>query len=218
MGGQRHASTALPPEKRASTQFTGGWVGPIIGLDGCGNLTPTGTRSPDYPVSSRSLHRVIYSGPQFETKYIHFMSVSGSKFFPGLTSKKVCIFVWVIYSLFWLPCYLTSRKWPWPDKIRCRRDFAAKKTEQTICARQDAAEVSQGIPVPKIRKKQSGAAYLSVWIPVSSAAPILAVWQRRGRQRNFHIGFHVTCERPDFGDFSYFLGLFISICWSICMH
>ena len=35
-GGQRHAPTALPPGKRPGTHFTGGWVGPRAGLDGCG--------------------------------------------------------------------------------------------------------------------------------------------------------------------------------------
>jgi hypothetical protein len=36
VGGQRHAQAALPPGKRPVTHFTGGWVGPRAGLDGCG--------------------------------------------------------------------------------------------------------------------------------------------------------------------------------------
>ena len=36
VGGQRHAQAALPPEKRPGTNFIGGWVGPRVGLDGCG--------------------------------------------------------------------------------------------------------------------------------------------------------------------------------------
>ena len=33
VGGQSHAPAALPP---GITRFTGGWVGPRAGLDGCG--------------------------------------------------------------------------------------------------------------------------------------------------------------------------------------
>jgi hypothetical protein len=35
MGGQSHFPAALPQEKKASTHFTGGWVGPRASLDGC---------------------------------------------------------------------------------------------------------------------------------------------------------------------------------------
>ena len=49
MGGQRHALSALPLGKRAGTHYTGGWVGPRAGLDGCGKPRPTGIRSPDRP-------------------------------------------------------------------------------------------------------------------------------------------------------------------------
>jgi hypothetical protein len=35
VGGERHAPTALPPEKRPFTPFTGGGVGPSACLDGC---------------------------------------------------------------------------------------------------------------------------------------------------------------------------------------
>ena len=36
VGGQRHASTALPLGKRPGTHCIGGWVGPRAGLDGRG--------------------------------------------------------------------------------------------------------------------------------------------------------------------------------------
>jgi hypothetical protein len=35
-GSQRHVPVALPPGKRHGTYSTGGWVGPRVGLDGCG--------------------------------------------------------------------------------------------------------------------------------------------------------------------------------------
>jgi hypothetical protein len=35
LGGHRHAPAALPPGMRPNTYFTGGWVGPRAGLDGC---------------------------------------------------------------------------------------------------------------------------------------------------------------------------------------
>jgi len=40
MGGQDHASAALPPEE-TGTYFTGGRVGLAIPLDGIENLAPT---------------------------------------------------------------------------------------------------------------------------------------------------------------------------------
>jgi hypothetical protein len=36
VGGQRRASAALPPGKRPGIHCTGGWVGPRVGVDGCG--------------------------------------------------------------------------------------------------------------------------------------------------------------------------------------
>ena len=39
--GQRHALAALYPREKAGTHCTGGWVGPRVGLDGCGkSLSP----------------------------------------------------------------------------------------------------------------------------------------------------------------------------------
>ena len=40
MGGQHHATAALLPVNRPSTHCTGGWVGPMAGLDGCGKSCP----------------------------------------------------------------------------------------------------------------------------------------------------------------------------------
>jgi hypothetical protein len=39
VGGQRHAPTNLPPGK-TGTHCIGGWVGPRVGLDGCGKSRP----------------------------------------------------------------------------------------------------------------------------------------------------------------------------------
>jgi len=51
VGGQRHASAALPPGKRLRTHCIGDWVGPKAGLDGRGISLPhrnsiPGTSSP----------------------------------------------------------------------------------------------------------------------------------------------------------------------------
>jgi len=40
VGGQRHASAALPPGKRPGTHCIGGWVDPNAGLDKCGKSRP----------------------------------------------------------------------------------------------------------------------------------------------------------------------------------
>ena len=42
LAGQRYAVAALSPGNRPGAHFTGGWVGPWAGLDGCGNLEPNG--------------------------------------------------------------------------------------------------------------------------------------------------------------------------------
>jgi len=54
VGGQHHAPTTLPPEKRPSTQHTGRWVGPRAGKSppppGCNRQTvqPTDSRYTNY--------------------------------------------------------------------------------------------------------------------------------------------------------------------------
>jgi len=38
VSGQQHTLATLFPQERASTHFTGGWVGPRAGLDGWNHL------------------------------------------------------------------------------------------------------------------------------------------------------------------------------------
>jgi len=64
VGGQRHASAALYPRERPGTHWTGGWVSPRVGLEGCGKSAPTGIQSPDRSVRSEPLYRLNYPGPQ----------------------------------------------------------------------------------------------------------------------------------------------------------
>ena len=52
MGVQRHAATALPPGKRLVIHCMGDWVGPRVGLDGCGKSRPHRDSVPDRPVRS----------------------------------------------------------------------------------------------------------------------------------------------------------------------
>ena len=44
-----------------------GWTCSRAGLDGCGKSRPTGIRSPDRPVRSKSLHRLSYPYPHPRT-------------------------------------------------------------------------------------------------------------------------------------------------------
>ena len=39
-GGQRHAPTKLLPGERFGTHYTGGWMDPRAGVDGCGIAQP----------------------------------------------------------------------------------------------------------------------------------------------------------------------------------
>jgi hypothetical protein len=41
VGGQRHAPAALLRGRSPDIPFTGGWVGPRAGLDGCGKISPS---------------------------------------------------------------------------------------------------------------------------------------------------------------------------------
>ena len=64
-GGWFNATPRLQPQERIpGTHCIGGWVGPRAGLNGCGNLAPTGIRSPDRPARSESLYRLSYPGPR----------------------------------------------------------------------------------------------------------------------------------------------------------
>jgi hypothetical protein len=59
VGGQRHAPAVLPLGRRPCTYCIGGWVGPIVGLEGLENLPHTGIRSPDRPaLASRVTHGI----------------------------------------------------------------------------------------------------------------------------------------------------------------
>ena len=63
VGGQRHAPAAFTPEKDPVpiVQEAGWATGPV--LIGVENLAPTGIRSPDCPVRSKSLYRLHYPSP-----------------------------------------------------------------------------------------------------------------------------------------------------------
>jgi len=58
--GQQHAPAALYPRERPGTHFTGGWVGPRAGLDGCRKSRPQRDWIPDRPAHSQSLYRLSY--------------------------------------------------------------------------------------------------------------------------------------------------------------
>jgi hypothetical protein len=62
VGSQRHAPAALPPGKTPGTHCIGGWVGPMVGLDGCKTLASIGIQFPDRPARSESLYRLSYPG------------------------------------------------------------------------------------------------------------------------------------------------------------
>ena len=66
MAGQRHASAALPPGRGPDTHYTGCWVGPRAGLDGCGKShPPTGIRTPACPgANTANFHFSYLLSPQ----------------------------------------------------------------------------------------------------------------------------------------------------------
>ena len=55
VGGQRHASAALPAGNRPGTHCIGVWMGPRAGIDGCGKSRPPQGFDPRtaQPVASR---------------------------------------------------------------------------------------------------------------------------------------------------------------------
>ena len=59
MSGQKHAPAALYPRERPGTHFTGGWVGPMAGLEG-GKSRPHRASILDLPARSHSLYRLSY--------------------------------------------------------------------------------------------------------------------------------------------------------------
>jgi hypothetical protein len=79
VGGQHHASAALPPGKRHDIHCTEGWLGPRAGLDGCWKISPPpGFDPPDRPTSSDSLNRLSYRGPitEFDCTNFNFKHVT----------------------------------------------------------------------------------------------------------------------------------------------
>jgi hypothetical protein len=95
VGGQRHASAALPQES-PGTQCTGGWVDPRGRSGRVRKISPpTGIRSADCPARSHSLYRLSYPGPTALCTYLFYctnftFSCSRSSFhtFPNL--KREC--------------------------------------------------------------------------------------------------------------------------------
>ena len=71
VGEQGRGTAALPPGQRLDTQFTGGWVGPRAGVDGCGKLFLTTSTTPDHqPVTSRYTDWAILAHYILYKKYI----------------------------------------------------------------------------------------------------------------------------------------------------
>jgi len=66
MGWVVNATRSLYPREIPGIKCIGVWVDPRAILDGCGNLVPTGIRSPDRPVRSEWLYRLNYPGPPQE--------------------------------------------------------------------------------------------------------------------------------------------------------
>jgi hypothetical protein len=81
VGGQLNSSAALTPGKGHGTCYTGGWVGPTDGLNGCGkSRLPTGIRSPDRLPRSYPLYRLRYPGPyvlQYRSIFTNSVCTSG---------------------------------------------------------------------------------------------------------------------------------------------
>ena len=61
----------LYPRERPGTHCAGGWVGPMVGLEGRINLARTGIRSPDHPARSQSLYRLSYTAHKTELTFRH---------------------------------------------------------------------------------------------------------------------------------------------------
>jgi len=75
LGGQRHALPALPPGKILGTNYTGGWLGPRAGLDGCGKsrLLPGFDPRAFQPVA----HRYVVTTDFVRTDVTRFVVASG---------------------------------------------------------------------------------------------------------------------------------------------
>ena len=93
-------SGPLYPLERHGTHCIGGWVGPRVGLDGCGKSHPaTRIRSPDRPACSESLYRLSYPGPSFRCTCMYATrafvagldSVVGTRWFCDVRSRDVVL-------------------------------------------------------------------------------------------------------------------------------
>ena len=96
--GQRHAPAALYPRERPGNHCTGGWVGPRVGLDSCGNLATTGIRSPDRPARSQSLYRLRY--PTHPHKLLFLFQVG--------RHASGCIQYWQFSASYSFTCCITT--------------------------------------------------------------------------------------------------------------
>ena len=85
------------PQERAGTHCTEGWVGLRNGLDRCGNLAPTGIRSPDRPASTESLYRLSYLCSKFCTvaPIVHGLPL-WNYHRPGAKNNEVTCRIWVL--------------------------------------------------------------------------------------------------------------------------
>jgi len=63
------------PGKRPVSHCIGGWVGPSAGVNGCGNLAPTGIRSRDRPARSESLSRDIFANDAELKTNLHSVAI-----------------------------------------------------------------------------------------------------------------------------------------------
>jgi hypothetical protein len=70
MRGQRHEPAALPQGKIASTLFTGGYVGPRGSVEGRRKYPALLDSTPDRPVRSECLYRLLYSDPR-NSKFVN---------------------------------------------------------------------------------------------------------------------------------------------------
>ena len=82
--GQRHAPAASPSRKRPGTNFTGGWVGPRAGLDGCGISRP----HRDSIARTPSLYRLRYSIPRKAYRPCENVSLSHCMTFLSLVAIR----------------------------------------------------------------------------------------------------------------------------------
>jgi hypothetical protein len=81
VGSQGHVLAALPPGNRPASHCTGGWVGPTIGLDGCGKsplpelnawaVQPVASRYAEYAIPA---HRCVDFSEIFVKKIIKILA------------------------------------------------------------------------------------------------------------------------------------------------